>query len=258
MGITPRVMGMTTSAAKPTPLGRATAKTSLLAAVSVMALAVSAQAQSAAENPAAPDATFDVTSDIATLDVITVYGTSNPLPAFDYPGQVSVITRDDIDTFAPSAMSDLLRDIPGLEFSGGPRRTGESPALRGLGGENVLILLDGARQSFISAHDGRFFIDPGLLRSAEVVRGPASALYGSGAVGGVLAFETIDAADLLDDGETAGVRFRVGYQGVNEESVASVTSFTRQGNLDAVISFGVRNSGDIALGSGAEIGRAHV
>lgn len=186
-------------------------------------------------------------------ETITVYGTSNPIPVFDYPGQVSVITREDIDLLAPSTASDMLRDVPGMEFSGGPRRTGETPSIRGLGGENVLILLDGARQSFISAHDGRFFLDPEIIGTAEVVRGPASALYGSGAVGGVMAFETVDAEDLLRENETWGARVRAGYQSVNDDTFGSMTAFTRQGDLDALASFGLRQSGDIELGSGASL-----
>lgn len=186
-------------------------------------------------------------------DVVTVYGTSNPLPVFDYPGQVTVVDRDALETLAPSTISDALRDVPGLDFSGGPRRTGETPSIRGLSGQNVLILLDGARQSFTSAHDGRFFIDPELIGTAEVVRGPASSLYGSGAVGGVLAFESVDADDLLSDDETWGVRVRAGYQSVNEETLGSVTAYTRQGGFDGVASFGIRQSGDIALGSGVDL-----
>jgi len=195
----------------------------------------------------------DEAIDEEQADVITVYGTSNPLPAFDYPGQVSVITREDVDTFAPSSISDLLRDVAGLDFAGGPRRTGETPSLRGLSGENVLILLDGARQSFISAHDGRFFADPDLIQTAEVVKGPASALYGSGAVGGVLALETVDAADFLEGDETMGARLRGAYQSVNEETLASVTGFLRHDAFDGLVSLGARQSGDIALGSGADL-----
>jgi hemoglobin/transferrin/lactoferrin receptor protein len=186
-------------------------------------------------------------------DIITVYGTLNPIPVIEYPGQVSVITREDIDVFTPSTVADALRDVPGLEFSGGPRRTGETPAIRGRSGENVLILLDGARQSFISAHDGRFFIDPELLRSAEIVRGPASSLYGSGAVGGVLAFETINAGDLLSGEETYGARARLGYQSVNDEVLGSFTAYTRQGAFDLIGNIGLRSSNDIDLGDGSEL-----
>jgi hemoglobin/transferrin/lactoferrin receptor protein len=197
----------------------------------------------------------DTASDAEELreDTVTVYGTSNPLPVFDYPGQVTVVDREALETLAPSAISDALRDVPGLDFAGGPRRTGELPTLRGLSGQNVLILLDGARQSFTSAHDGRFFVDPELIGTAEVVRGPASALYGSGAVGGVLAFESVDADDLLADDETWGARARLGYQSVNEETVASLTAYTRQGAFDGIASFGIRQSGDIELSSGVDL-----
>ncbi len=186
-------------------------------------------------------------------DAVTVYGTSNPIPVFDYPGQVSVIDRTALEEIAPSSISDLLRDVPGLDFTGGPRRTGELPSIRGLSGQNVLILLDGARQSFTSAHDGRFFVDPELIGTAEIVRGPASALYGSGAVGGVMAFESVDADDLLADDEVWGARVRAGYQSVNEEVLGSLTAYTRQGGFDGLASFGVRQSGDIELGSGAPL-----
>lgn len=197
----------------------------------------------------------DTASDAQELreETVTVYGTSNPLPVFDYPGQVTVVDREALETLAPSAISDALRDVPGLDFVGGPRRTGELPTLRGLSGQNVLILLDGARQSFTSAHDGRFFVDPELIGTAEVVRGPASALYGSGAVGGVLAFESVDADDLLADDEAWGARARFGYQSVNEETLASLTAYTRQGAFDGIASFGIRQSGDIELGSGVDL-----
>ncbi len=81
------------------------------------------------------------------IETMTVYGTSNPIPVFDYPGHVTVIDQNGLEARAPSSMSDALRDVPGLEFRGGPRRTGELPAIRGLTGENVLVLLDGVRQA---------------------------------------------------------------------------------------------------------------
>lgn len=207
------------------------------------AFALAAQAQTNGPAPESP----------AADETVTVYATTNPIPVFDYPGQVTVITRDEIETFAPSSVSDMLRDVPGVDFAGGPRRTGEAPSIRGLSGENVLILLDGARQSFISAHDGRFFLDPDLVASAEAVRGPASALYGSGAVGGVLAFETVDAADLLRPGETVGARFRAGYQSVNEETLATATAFGVSGAFDGLASFGLRQSGDISLADDTDL-----
>ncbi len=143
--------------------------------------------------------------------------------------------------------------MPNVQFVGGPRRTGESPSIRGLGGQDVLTLIDGVRQSWTSRHDGQFFLDPSLLAGLDVVRGPNSALYGSGALGGVVAFRTIDASDLLDSGETAGVRVGLGYQGVNSEFQRTAMGFARIDDLDFIGSIGQRSSGDIKLGSGATL-----
>jgi len=154
---------------------------------------------------------------LAGIDAITVYATRNATPAFAYPGEVTVLERDVIEDFNPSRLSDVFDAIPGARFDGGPRRAGETPAVRGLSGAGVLVLFDGARQSFLSGHDGRFFIDPELVQAVEVVRGPTSALYGSGALGGVIALRTISAEDVLASGEQGQVRVGGGYQGVSDE-----------------------------------------
>ena len=192
---------------------------------------------------------------IAQLDQVTVYATRNPIPAFDYPGQVTVIERDVIEDFNPSTITDIFDAIPGASFSGGPRRTGETPDVRGLSGEGVLVLFDGARQSFLSGHDGRFFIDPDLVQAVEVVRGPTSALYGSGALGGVIAVRSVSASDLLEDGEIASVRLGAGFQSVNDEWRVTATSAWRSADnrLDVVGNLTLRQSEDIELGNGLDL-----
>ena len=204
---------------------------------------------------AAPAASAETVAADSDLDEITVYATRNPIPAFDYPGQVTVIDRDVILDFNPSTLSDVFDAIPGATFDSGPRRTGDAVTVRGLSGDGVLIFLDGARQSFISGHDGRFFLDPELVQAVEVVRGPTSALYGSGALGGVVAARTITANDFLEEGETIGLRFNTGYQSVNDEFRVGGTGAWRSadGRVDLVGHLTYRNSGDIELGSGAEL-----
>ena len=149
-------------------------------------------------------------------DIITVFATRSAAPAFDYPGQVSVVERDRILDFNPQTIQDVFQAVPGASFDSGPRRTGDAPAIRGLSGAGVQVFLDGARQSFISGHDGRFFVDPDLVSAVEVVRGPTSALYGSGALGGVIAIRTLRAADLLDDGARGFFKIGGGFHSVND------------------------------------------
>ncbi|MEO1280102.1 MAG: TonB-dependent receptor [Pseudomonadota bacterium] len=189
------------------------------------------------------------------IDVISVYATRNPLPAFDYAGQVTVIERDVILDFNPSALSDVFDAIPGTQFDSGPRRTGDAPTVRGLSGNGVLIFLDGARQSFVSGHDGRFFVDPELVKAVEVVRGPTSALYGSGALGGVIATRTITARDFLDEGETFGFRLNSGYQSMNDEFRVGGTGVwqSADGLFDVVGHLTYRDSGNIELGNDATL-----
>lgn len=187
--------------------------------------------------------------------LITVTATRNPVAAYDFPGQVSVIEREEIEDFNASSLQDIFVAIPGATFDSGPRRTGDTPNIRGLGGHAVLILQDGARQSFASGHDGRFFIDPELVQTVEVVRGPNSALYGSGALGGVISTRTVTARDLLGDGERFGVKLVSGYQSVNDEFRAggTVAGQSSDGTWDAVGHLTWRTSGDIELGNAATL-----
>ena len=166
-----------------------------------------------------------ISTETNDFEEVTVYGTTNPQTIFDYPGTVTVLDKNEIELSSPSAISDIFTDIPGVEFSRGPRRTGEIPSIRGLGGDNVLILVDGVRQSFSSAHDGRFFIDPDILQKVEVVKGPSSGLYGSGTMGGVFAFETATALDLLDTNESKGGRLKFGNQSVNDEFLGTISTY---------------------------------
>lgn len=194
------------------------------------------------------------TSHDKILDPISVTATRNPIKAFEYPGMVSVIGREEILSRQASSPDDILSFVPNVEFINGPRRTGETPTIRGFDGPDVIVLIDGARQNFGSAHDGRFFVDPSLLKQVEVLRGPASSLYGSGGTGGVIEFQTIDASDFLAPDETFGAKVSTGYQTANRERLGTVTGFaTPVEGLDFVGSLTRRESGSIELGDGTKL-----
>jgi hemoglobin/transferrin/lactoferrin receptor protein len=233
-----------------------TDRSRILSGVSMLALAASltsapAVAQSETEGegpadaaPAAPAVTY--------LDPISVFATLNPIASYDYPGQVSVVEREAILTQQASDLEDVLQDVPGVLVDGGARRSGQAPTIRGFREEDILILLDGARQNFISGHDGRLFIEPDLLKSVEVVKGPISSLYGSGGLGGAIALTTVDPSDFLDPGETMGFRTKGGFQSVNDEFLFSQTGFAQSadGRFGVVGNISYRESGDIELGNG--------
>ncbi len=219
-------------------------------AVGCAAATLPALAGAQDQSPDLPEVTAEDAEPVRE-EVMTVVATRRESSAFEFPGQVTVLDRDTIQNQLVSNISELFDLIPGARFDGGPRRSGEVPTVRGLEGEGVLVLIDGARQSFISGHDGRFFLDPTLLKAVEVVRGPNSALYGSSALGGVIALRTVDAADFLDEGEQFAVQVGAGYFGVNDEvnTKATFAYQTADGFFDAVGSFTFRDSGDIELGN---------
>ena len=189
------------------------------------------------------------------LDAISIYAQKGETSAFQVPGMVTIVNKDEIDDLVANSYDDVFKGIPGVAFDGGPRRAGLQPSIRGFDSDSILILFDDARQSFQSAHDGRFLIDPDILKQVEIVRGPSSALYGSGTIGGVIAFQTIDAKDLLQEGETTGVRVKSSYHSVDNERGGAITGYhaSKDGFLDLVAHFTYRDGDDITLGSGFDL-----
>lgn len=193
------------------------------------------------------------TSVVRELEAVTVTATKTERSAFDVPASVSVVGSEQLQRDQVRDLGDVLENLPGVAMSGGPRSLGEQPNLRGLGASRMVISLDGARQNFESGHRGRMFVDPDLLKQVEVLRGPGSVLYGSGALGGVVAMTTKDAADLLRPGEKLGAILRGGFQSGNEDRMGSATIFGRTENFDAVVNGVTRTSDDVRLGTGNDL-----
>lgn len=139
----------------------------------------------------------------AATDDITVTATGNARSAFEAPMMVSVIDASTPEKQTASSAADLLRNVPGLTLDGTGRTNGQDVNLRGYDRRGVLVLVDGVRQGTDTGHLNSTFLDPALIKRIEVVRGPSALLYGSGALGGVISYDTADANDLLEPGKTA-------------------------------------------------------
>ena len=189
----------------------------------------------------------------STLDTITVKAARSKQKVFDLPGMNSVIELDSPSLVFPSTLSDIFASQPWLDFTKSARRNGQVPVMRAYSGDAITVLFDGVRQNFEAQHDGKFFIDPSLLKRVEVLRGPNSALYGSGGLGGVIAFETKDAVDLLKPGENFGLLLSSGYQSVNNEYLESLALFGRTKTIDILASYSWRTSDNIRLPTAEEL-----
>lgn len=148
------------------------------------------------------------------LDEVTVSATKIATPLLEVPATVTVITNDDVERRIDRDVKDLVRYEPNVSVRNRVERFGLTDFnIRGIDGNRVLVEIDNVRVpdaftigSFAnSTRDG---IDLDLLKRVEIVRGSASALYGSDAIGGVVALTTRDPADLL-----RGRRFHAGVRG---------------------------------------------
>ncbi len=175
----------------------------LRASVSLFAMALgvaAAQAQSPAPQAPPPGAPI-------ALDEITVTASRQEERAIDALAAVSVLSRTELRAQQPQRIGSIVNQLPGVATQENPNDPATSINIRGLQDfGRVAVTVDGARQNFQrSGHNanGAFFLDPAFVRVIDVTRGPVANIYGSGAIGGVVSFETVDPKDILRPGERA-------------------------------------------------------
>lgn len=126
--------------------------------------------------------------------------------AIETLGSVSHIGEEELRRRMATTPLGMLGGVPGVTLQADSKRLASSVNIRGLQDfGRVAVIVDGARQNFQRSGHGTqsvFWIDPLLVKQVDVVRGPVANTYGSGAIGGVVVFETKDAMDFLEPGET--------------------------------------------------------
>ncbi|MDG1857603.1 MAG: TonB-dependent receptor, partial [Emcibacteraceae bacterium] len=134
---------------------------------------------------------FSIAQDTDQVDdVIIVTANRRPQPLSQIGSSVSVITEADIESAQQSFVLDALEGIPGVALSqNGSYGGSASVSIRGAGGDNTVLLVDGIQMNDASAPGGSFnfaSLDTYNIARIEVLRGPQSILYGSDAIGGVI------------------------------------------------------------------------
>ena len=197
-------------------------------------------------------------SPASEVDPVVVLGTRSRRLASNVPGTVSVIDAEQIETLLATDIKDLIRFEPGvsvptsparfsLALSGAGRDANSGFTIRGMGGDRVLIINDGVRLpagfSFGAQAVGRGgYNDLDLVKSVEILRGPASALYGSDGIAGAVAFTTKDPSDFLVGDQTFGARGRVAYNSADEGWTEGVAFAGRSGSLSGLLAYTRRDA----------------
>lgn len=194
-----------------------------------------------------------------SLDEITVTASKSEERAIDALAPTSVVSLSQIQLQQPSRLNQLFYNIPGVYMND----RGDDPStainIRGLQDfGRVAVVVDGARQNYQrSGHNanGSFFLDPELVGSIDITRGPTANIYGSGAIGGVVAFRTKDIDDVLRPGERWGIDTSGQFGSNNSRMMGSVFSGVRVDPTTDVFGGVVyRSQGNYQDGNGTTIG----
>ncbi|MFT0532665.1 TonB-dependent receptor plug domain-containing protein [Castellaniella hirudinis] len=128
------------------------------------------------------------TPEIQALHSIVVTASRSAEPLADAVGDVTVIGQDQLAAARGDSITEIIGRQPGVQIisNGGPQ-TASGIFLRGANANQTLVLVDGLRMSELLSGGTRLeAIDPALVERVEILRGAASSLYGSDAIGGVI------------------------------------------------------------------------
>lgn len=184
------------------------------------------------------------------LDSINVIATRDP-SRFAYTPEKQ--SKDSLLSKQATSVAAALEDIPNVDIRGGSRSIAQKPNIRGLSDNRVVQVIDGVRQNFDLAHRGSYFLPMSLIQKLEVIKGPSSSLWGSGALGGVVAMRTPNALDLLKNNDKFGVKIRQGYQTANNLSEKDVSVFAANDKFDVLISGFYNNADNLRTGKGNKL-----
>jgi iron complex outermembrane receptor protein len=199
--------------------------------------------------PATPTLMVDITVDpeLHFEEVTTVTGDARS--QFEVFQPTAVLAGQELSKQLEMSLGATLENQPGVasrSFGPAPAR----PVIRGLDGDRVQILQDGQRMGDLSSQSGDHgvTVNPAAAQRIEVVRGPATLLYGANAVGGLVNVITEDIPTRPIDGASGNVTFDFGTAASEGAGAADVRAGNGRFALHA--GGGGRRSGDVSTPDG--------
>ena len=181
------------------------------------------------------------------LQQVTISATRHEQDVNSVPSTVSVHDRQELDRLNVGNSRDLVRYEPGVSVGGAGTRSGNAGFnIRGIDGDRILTQVDGVEvpDHFSNgpyAQTRRNYVDPEIVKRVEILRGPASALYGSSAIGGAVSYFTLDPDDIIKPGKDVGARLKTGYSSADDSWLTSGTVAGRVQDFDGLLHLSQRN-----------------
>ncbi len=186
------------------------------------------------------------------VETITVTGTRTEQNVDGVALTISVYDKEQIERELARNIVDLIRYEPGVSVGGTGSRFGLTDFnIRGIGGNRVLTVIDGVRVPdefsfgpFLSSR--RDFVDIDSVQRVEIARGPISSLWGSDAIGGVVAFSTIEPQTYLDDGKKLHTGLKVVYSGADSGNTNALTLAGGEEKLAGLLRYTHRSASELS------------
>lgn len=172
------------------------------------------------------------------LQQVTISATRQEQDVNSVPSTITVHDRQELDRQNVNTIKELVRYEPGVSVGGAGQRGGISGYnIRGIDGNRILTQIDGVEipNSFFNgpyAKTQRNYVDPEIVKRVEILRGPASVLYGSSAIGGAVSYFTLNPDDIIKPGQDAGARLKAGYSSADRSWLKSATVAGRADQFD--------------------------
>ncbi|WP_163597774.1 TonB-dependent receptor domain-containing protein [Moraxella catarrhalis] len=168
--------------------------------------------------------------------------------------KTNVVTLREKDESTATDLRSLLQDEPAIGFGGG-NGTSQFVSIRGMGHNAIDLKIDNAYQDGqLHYHQGRFMLDPEMVKVVSVQKGAGFASAGIGATNGAIVTKTLDANDLLANSSNPnfGAKVKADYSS-NKGHGYGASAFGKTDNFDFVVSANVVNDSNYKDGSGREI-----
>jgi hemoglobin/transferrin/lactoferrin receptor protein len=166
----------------------------------------------------------------------------------------TVVSEDEIEERNAASADELFSGQSEILATGGAV-VAQKVLVHGIEESNLAVTIDGARQNKGAFHHtGNVPIDPYLLKQVEVSSGLAPADAGPGALAGVIAYETKDARDLLEEGKTFGGISSLSFNSNGNGFRRNLAIYGMQGGFEYLLGYSRQTGDDYKDGSGTVIG----
>jgi iron complex outermembrane receptor protein len=199
------------------------------------------------------DVILDVTLSPTLIELQELQVTASPLAttSLTSPQPTSVLSSEEVQQNRAASLGETISALPGIRSLSTGSGIGK-PVIRGLSSNRVLVLADGQRlenQQWGDEHGPQ--IEAGEAERIEVIRGPASVLYGSDALGGVVNVVSKALPDAIGQDPFVDASVIATYATNNEQPDGTLTVEGASGGFGARGSFTGRVSDDVRTPSGA-------